>query len=34
MICLGNLTFEEFKNTKLSKQAIEDLLLDYYGLFM
>lgn len=34
MICLGNLTFEEFKNTKLPKEKIEELLIDYYGLFI
>jgi hypothetical protein len=34
MICLGNLTFDEFKNTRLSVKDIEKLLLDYYMLFI
>lgn len=34
MICLGNLTFEQFKTTNLSVKDIENLLLDYYMLFI
>lgn len=34
MICLGNLTFEQFKTTNLSVKNIELLLLDYYMLFI
>lgn len=34
MMCMGNMSFEKYKRTKLSKRQIQELLLDYYMLFV